>query len=79
MNTIQNQTSSVAGAVMSATDLVFGVLLHELLPLLGVVKRREDVEKLDQQIHVLPSHTGHTEDWTDAATHKQQTPVRQGL
>lgn len=54
------------------TYLKLGQLFHQLLLLLGVAQRGDDVEEHLQQVQTLSGHVGQSEDRRDAARKTQQ-------
>lgn len=55
--------------------LKLGQLLHQLLLLLGVAQRGDDVEEDLQQVQTLSGHVGQSEDGRDAARKNTQLAV----
>lgn len=59
------------------TYLKLGQLLHQLLLLLGVAQRGDDVEEDLQQVQTLSGNVGQSEDGRDAANKNTQLAVTQ--
>lgn len=71
---IERQTC-VCACVCVRACLELGELLHQLLLLLAVAQRGEDVQEDLEEVQTLPRHTGQGEDGCDAAhthTHTQR-------